>query len=114
MGTEGLSFARVERLLLRLPLHSRLFTKLQGNKIVWTSENEQLACIFDALALSLWQKENESKKVNQQTKKPERYPRPGDEHRAKQEKAKRSELAVKLLAQKERLSIGKGNVQDQP
>ncbi len=106
MGNPGLSYARVERLLIRLPYESRLFKTLLKTPVVWTVENEQLACIFDALNILAWQNENEGRKKHQQTKQPERYPRPADMERKSEEKTRKSEMARRLLEQKERLANG--------
>lgn len=100
MGSQGLSFARVERLMLRLPHGSRLMLSLLEKPVKWTMENEQLASIYDALTLRLWQAANEGKKKHQWSKQPDPFPRPSDIGKEKQDKA---DLSKKLLEQRERL-----------
>lgn len=85
-------------------MESRLMLKLIGSEIKWTVENEQLASIFDAISLLLWQNANEGKRKSQWSDLPERYPRPTTTREAQEKKERQSDLAQKLLEQKERLN----------
>lgn len=77
---------------------------LNGYEISWQVENEQLAQIFDALNLTLWQNANQGKKPSQWSKKPSPAPRPIDKNfQAKKESKEKEALIQRLLEQKERL-----------
>lgn len=113
MGNPGLSYARVERLILRLPAESRLWKSIlkEENLDTWSRQDELLASIFDALNLQLWVSENQHKKRGQQSKQPDRYPRPSDKAKEEQEKMAKADLARRLLEQRERL-FNASKVQD--
>lgn len=82
-------------------MESRLMLNLIGSGIKWTVENEQLASIFDAISLLLWQNANEGKRRAQWSKYPEPYPRPFSTTKVQKENV---DLGKRLLEQKERFN----------
>ena len=85
---------------------------LSESPVKWTMENEQLAAIFDALALQLWQNENQGRKKHELSKRPDPSPRPSDMQKINKEKENKATLAQRLLEQKERLYAGQSEIRD--
>lgn len=111
IGTPHLSYLRVGRLLIALPPESRIMRKLTEQPIAWTPQLELLASIIDAIQQNTWVNVAKEVKPSQRAKPPKRYPRPEDIKNIKEGKKATNDLHRKLLEQRERLSIGKSDIQ---
>lgn len=96
LGTDRLTWRRLDVLIAYLPRDSATVREVHGEKVAWGPTEHLLASAVDLLAAGVWQRGGDKK-----AKRPQPVPRPGEAD-AKRERAQ--QVHDRLIAQRERLN----------
>lgn len=98
LGSDRLTFRKLLHVILpNLPRESAFKRKIDPIGARWGPAEYLFADMWDALMIANWQRANEGKETP--SKRPDPYPRPGDEVKAQTQREARE---AALLAQRER------------